>query len=144
MKVENRQDISILVVDDEAVVRQLLERNMRGEGYDVRVACDGEMAWKLIQEKNPDIVISDMKMPRLDGFGLLKKVKEEYPSVGFIVMTAFGDNYSVKEAMLLGADEYIAKPFKSIEVALIVERTYWDLRAASEKALTPCNEKATK
>lgn len=142
MKIENRQDISVLVVDDEEVIRKLLERSMRSEGYDVRLASDGEMAWKLIQERNPDIVISDMKMPRMDGFGLLKKVKAEYPSVGFIVMTAFGDNYSVKEAMLLGADEYIAKPFKSIEVALIVEHTYWNMNAESDIGVNPCNARA--
>ena len=142
MKAENRQNISIMVVDDEAVVRQLLERNMRGEGYEVRVAPDGEVAWKLIHEKAPDIVISDMKMPRMDGFTLLKKVKGEYPTIGFIVMTAFGDHYSIKEAMLLGADEYISKPFKSIEVALIVERTYWSVKKANELKSSSC-DKAT-
>lgn len=139
--VENRKNISVLVVDDEEVIRQLLERNMLSEGYDVRLASDGEMAWKMIQERNPDIIISDMKMPRMDGFGLLKKVKADYPSIGFIVMTAFGDNYSVREAMLLGANEYLAKPFKSIEVALIVEHTYWNMNAESRIGTTLCNEK---
>lgn len=139
--VENRKNISVLVVDDEEVIRQLLERNMLSEGYDVRLASDGEMAWKMIQERNPDIIISDMKMPRMDGFGLLKKVKADYPSIGFIVMTAFGDNYSVREAMLLGANEYLAKPFKSIEVALIVEHTYWNMNAESKIGATLCHEK---
>jgi len=137
---DKKQSLSVLVVDDEAVVRQLLERNMQGEGYQVRSAPDGEIAWSLVRESQPDIIISDMKMPRMDGFELLRKVKTDYPQIGFIVMTAFGDSFTIKEAMLLGADEYISKPFKSVEVALIVERTYWNINNTSDAVGTGCCE----
>lgn len=75
-----------------------------------------------------------MKMPKMDGFELLRVVKEEYPAVGMIMMTAFGDTYTVKDALLLGADEYISKPFKSFEVSLVVERAYWRILSASGAA----------
>ena len=68
-----------------------------------------------------------MKMPRMNGFELLKHVKQEHPQTGVIIMTAYGDTYTVKDALLLGADEYITKPFKSYEISLVVERAYWRL-----------------
>ena len=136
MKTDNRKNISVLIVEDESVVRELLERTMLSEGYKVQTACDGREAWKLIQEDNTDIIISDAKMPHMDGFELLKRTKAEHPSIGFIIMTAFDDSYSIKEAMLLGADEYISKPFESIEVALIVDRACWNMQLAQKAEST--------
>jgi YesN/AraC family two-component response regulator len=74
--------------------------------------------------------MTDVKMPGMTGFDLLKQVKVEWPEMIVIIMTAYGDAHSVKEALLLGADEYLSKPFKSQEVSLIVERAYWRLLSA--------------
>lgn len=122
-----KDNVSILVVDDEQMMRELLKKILTREGYKVTTAADGLDALDVLREEKIDMVISDMKMPGLDGFGLLKTVKEQYPQVGVIMMTAYGDTYTVKDALLLGADEYITKPFKSYEISLVVERAYWRL-----------------
>lgn len=97
------------------------------EGYKILSATDGVNALEVLNEHQVDLIISDMKMPRMNGFELLKHVKSDYPDVGIIIMTAYGDTYTVKDALLLGADEYITKPFKSYEISLVVERAYWRL-----------------
>lgn len=122
-----KKSISILVVDDESMMRSLLTKILSREGYNILTAEDGVQAMEMLGREKIDIVLSDIKMPRMNGFELLKHIKEEFPSTGVIIMTAFGDTYTVKDALLLGADEYIAKPFKSYEISLVVERAYWRL-----------------
>ncbi|MEW5994286.1 MAG: response regulator [Candidatus Zixiibacteriota bacterium] len=123
--------VSILIVDDEEMMRNLLDRILSREGYQVVTAGDGVAALEVLKSRKIDIIVSDMKMPRMNGFELLKAVKQDYPDIGVIIMTAYGDTYTVKDALLLGADEYITKPFKSFEISLIVERAYWRLVSAS-------------
>ena len=120
-----KNKISVLIVDDEEMMRNLLEKILSSEGYKIRTAEDGVVALEMQREEPSDIIISDLKMPRMTGFELLKEVKNEFPQVGVIIMTAFGDSYTIKDALLLGADEYITKPFKSYELSMIVERAYW-------------------
>ena len=132
-----KSSVSILIVDDEEMMRTLLNRILSREGYKIRSAEDGVVALEVLKAEKVDIVISDMKMPRMDGFELLKIVKKEYPKIGVIIMTAYGDTYTVKDALLLGADEYITKPFKSYEISLVVERAYWRILSASSQASNP-------
>ena len=73
-------------------------------------------------------------MPRMGGLELLKRVKKEYPGVGMVIMTGYGDTYTVKDALLLGADEYLTKPFKNHEISLVIERAYWRLLSESQEA----------
>lgn len=120
-----KSNISILIVDDEEMMRALLEKILSREGYRVSTAEDGRDALDKIDQGDFQMIISDMKMPHLDGFGLLKAVKQSHPDISVIIMTAYGDTYTVKDALLLGADEYITKPFKSHEITLVVERCYW-------------------
>lgn len=128
-----KNGISILVVDDEEMLRELLAKILVKEGYEIDTACDGENAQEKLRQKKYDLMISDIKMPRMNGFELLKIAKNEFPELGVIMMTGYGDSYTVKDALLLGADEYITKPFKSFEVTLVVERAYW--RLGSGKSL---------
>ena len=132
-----KSSVSILIVDDEEMMRTLLNRILSREGYKIRSAEDGVVALEVLKAEKVDIIISDMKMPRMDGFELLKIVKNEYPKIGVIIMTAYGDTYTVKDALLLGADEYITKPFKSYEISLVVERVYWRILSASSQASNP-------
>ncbi|TET95640.1 MAG: response regulator [Candidatus Zixiibacteriota bacterium] len=132
-----KSSVSILIVDDEEMMRTLLNRILSREGYKIRSAEDGVVALEVLKAEKFDIIISDMKMPRMDGFELLKIVKKEYPKIGVIIMTAYGDTYTVKDALLLGADEYITKPFKSYEISLVVERAYWRILSASSQASNP-------
>ncbi|MEA2031754.1 MAG: response regulator [candidate division Zixibacteria bacterium] len=125
--------VSILVVDDEEVLRSLLQKILSREGYQIKCAENGMVAMEMLEEEPYNIVISDMKMPEMDGFELLKKIKDKYPDIGVIIMTGFGDSYTVKDALLLGADEYITKPFQSYEISLVVERTYWRILSHLDK-----------
>ena len=122
-----KNTVSVLVVDDEEMMRSLLAKIHEREGYQVVTANDGMEALNVLQNQTINLIISDMKMPRMTGLQLLKKIKSDYPDVGVIIMTAYGDTYTVKDALLLGADEYITKPFKSYEISLVVERAYWRL-----------------
>jgi len=135
-KTSMKSAVSILVVDDEEMMRAVLEKILAREGYRVHTAEHGEAALRVLENEKVSIMISDLKMPVMDGFGLLKAVKERYPQLGVIMMTAYGDTYTVKDALLLGADEYITKPFKSFEISLIVERVYWRL-ASEARCLAP-------
>ena len=128
-----KNSITILVVDDELMMRNLLEKILVRDGYNVKTAENGQDALEVLKREKIDIVISDMKMPEMNGFDLLKTIKKEYPRIGMIMMTAYGDTYTVKDALLLGADEYITKPFKSFEVSMIVERAYWRILSNKNK-----------
>lgn len=120
----------ILVADDEAMMRNLLLKILESEGYQVTVVSSANEALENLKAEKYDLLLTDVKMPGMTGFDLLKQVKVEWPEMVVIIMTGYGDAYSVKEALLLGADEYLSKPFKSQEVSLIVERAYWRLLSA--------------
>jgi len=111
----------ILVVDDEKSMREILEIFLENEGYSVSVAANGELAVEALKKDIFDLVISDMKMPRMGGLELLKNVKENSPDTIFVVMTAFGTTESAVEAMKLGAYDYIQKPFQMDDIRLVVK-----------------------
>lgn len=120
----------ILVADDEAMMRNLILKILESEGYQVSVVSSASEALEKLKAESFDLLMTDVKMPGMTGFDLLKQVKVEWPGTSVIIMTGYGDAYSVKEALLLGADEYLSKPFKRQEVTLIVERAYWRLLSA--------------
>jgi two-component system response regulator PilR (NtrC family) len=119
------QQVRILVVDDEEFMRKLLTNILHKAGMEVLTAQNGEEALMVLQENGCDVVVSDARMAGMSGFDLLKQVKARHPDTAFVVMTGYADSYSIKDALLQGADEYITKPFKNHEVTLIVERAYW-------------------
>ena len=125
------ETITVLVVDDESMLRRLLEKVLKKEGYNVHLAPSAKDALEILRDNAVDIMISDIRMREMDGFALLKAVRDKYPNVGIIMMTGYADAYTVKDALLLGADDYITKPFKSAEICMIVERAYW--RALSNR-----------
>lgn len=129
-----KSSISILIVDDELMMRNLLENILSREGYKIHSAENGLKVLEFLKTRKIDIIITDMKMPHMDGFKLLGIVKKEHPEIGMIIMTAYGDTYTVKDALLLGADEYVTKPFKSYEISLVVERAYWRILSANNQA----------
>ncbi len=108
----------ILVVDDEESIREFLEIMLRKEGYEVTCAEDGQKALDLIKKKSFDMVISDLQMPNLTGIELLRQVRDSYPDLLFMMITAFGTTETAVEAMKLGAYDYITKPFKIDEVRI--------------------------
>ncbi len=108
----------ILVVDDEESIREFLEIMLKKEGYEVTTAEDGLKAKEILSKKSFDMVISDMQMPNVTGIELLKYVKDSYPDVVFMMITAFGTTETAVEAMKMGAYDYVTKPFKIDEVRL--------------------------
>lgn len=123
------QQVRVLVVDDEEFMRKLMTNILRKAGMEVLTAQNGEEALKALQENGCDVVISDVRMAGMSGFDLLKQAKAQHPDTAFVVMTGHADSYSIKDALLQGADEYITKPFKNQEVTLIVERAYWRIQS---------------
>lgn len=108
----------ILVVDDEESIREFLEIMLKKEGYEVTVAEDGLKAKEILGKKSFDMVISDMQMPNMTGIELLKHVKESYPDLVFMMITAFGTTETAVDAMKMGAYDYVTKPFKIDEVRM--------------------------
>jgi two-component system response regulator PilR (NtrC family) len=108
----------ILVVDDEESIREFLEIMLKKEGYEVSTCEDGAKAIEILKKKTFDMVISDMQMPHITGLELLKHVKENYPELLFMIITAFGTTETAVEAMKMGAYDYLTKPFKIDEVRI--------------------------
>jgi two-component system response regulator PilR (NtrC family) len=111
----------ILVVDDEESIREFLEIMLKKEGYEVTCAEDGLKAKDLLAKRSFDMVISDLQMPNMTGIELLKHVKESYPDLTFMLITAFGTTESAVEAMKMGAYDYLTKPFKIDEVRINIQ-----------------------
>src|SRR5262245_24299436 len=113
----------ILVADDEAGLREFITDSLELDEHTVVPAKDGKEAAKLLDERGFDLVLTDLKMPGLDGMQLLRKVRAEQPEVEVIVMTAHGSVENAVEAMKLGAFEYLQKPLSGPdELRLLVAR----------------------
>ena len=100
----------ILIVDDEANARAALSEILREEGYVTETAADGFKALGKLEEFAPDVVLTDLKMPGLDGIGLMEKAGSMMPGATFVVMTAFGTIPNAVEAVKKGAYNYLTKP----------------------------------
>jgi DNA-binding NtrC family response regulator len=122
MAQSDNSEIKILVVDDEAAARAALSELLRDEGYTVHTAGDGFKALGQLEEWAPDVVVTDVQMPGMSGIELMEKVRERMPSVGVVVMTAFGSVENAVAAMQAGADDYLTKPVHFPELVLILER----------------------
>lgn len=112
----------VLVVDDEAVIREILSDFLTMEGFQVLTATDGEHALDVMETHPVNLVISDLKMPRMGGLELLANIREVHPEVVTLIMTGYGTVETAIEAMKRGAFDYVLKPFKVEEVMHTVRR----------------------
>jgi response regulator RpfG family c-di-GMP phosphodiesterase len=112
----------VLVVDDEATLREMLADFLELEGYDVTSASDGMAALDATGSKAFDVVLTDMKMPRLGGLALLERLRQQAPTTMVVMMTGFGTVETAIDAMKRGAYDYVLKPFKVEEVMHVVAR----------------------
>ena len=112
----------ILVVDDEEIVLKSCRKILEGGGHEVFTALSGQEAFDLMEKEPIDIVITDIKMPVMDGMEVLERVKEKYPDILVIMITGYSTVQSAVQAMKLGAFDYIPKPFTPDEVLIVVER----------------------
>jgi response regulator RpfG family c-di-GMP phosphodiesterase len=122
----------ILVVDDEKFIRDILADFLTLEGYSVRTAADGAAAIEEMRHSPYDLVITDLKMPKLGGLDLLKEISTRYPETLTIIMTGFGTVETAIDAMKQGAYDYILKPFKTEVMMHTVQRGIEKRRLAAE------------
>src|SRR5881392_439552 len=118
----------ILIIDDERGPRESL-RMLLKPSYQVHTAENVESGLQLLQEKQPDAVISDIRMPGTSGIDGLRKIREIDPHVAVIMLTGFGALDTAKEALRLGANDYISKPFDAHEMQQVIDRNVERTRA---------------
>ncbi|SMC71143.1 two-component system, NtrC family, nitrogen regulation response regulator GlnG [Desulfocicer vacuolatum DSM 3385] len=118
----------ILIVDDEPDICRLLCRLVESEGYTTITAHDGKEALEKIRQYTPDVVLSDLKMPHMNGLEVLNKSKGIDPDLPVILITAFADVHGAVEAMRLGAHDYLSKPFDHNEVVRVLQRACQERR----------------
>ena len=124
----------ILVVDDEPNLRRVLGAQLSRDGYEVHAASDGEEALRILQEQYIDVVITDLRMPRLDGLELLRRALALEPELPVVIITAHGTVDNAVEALKSGAFDYITKPFDQNEVRNVVKKALRTRALAAEEA----------
>ena len=112
---------SILVVDDELLIRDLLYDFFTGHGWDISVAEDGEKALQVMRAKEFDLLLTDIKMPEMDGLDLTSQVKESHPDLPVVLMTGFPSVDTAVQALRMKADDYVIKPFNINQLYKLIE-----------------------
>ena len=129
---EDRQ--RILLADDEASIRRILETRLKMAGYDVYTAADGEEAVNYFNKYNPDLVVLDVMMPKMDGYGVTREIRRT-ADVPIIILTALGDVSERITGLELGADDYVIKPFSPKELEARVKAVL--RRTNNRESVTP-------
>lgn len=128
--------LKVFLVEDEFVVREGIKNNIdwMGNGFEFcGEAGDGELAYPMILESEPDIIITDIRMPFLDGLALIRLVRKEMPEVKIIILSGHGEFDYAREAIKLGVEEYLLKPISSKELLEVVLRVGEDIKAESNE-----------
>ena len=119
---------SIMMIDDEPEMLQLLARTFEMEGYETILAADGVSAMALLRDCKPDLIILDIMMPEPDGYIVLKRIRQSY-DIPVIMLTVKREATSLEKALALGADDYVKKPFRPLE---LMARIRTKLRRANQ------------
>ncbi len=112
----------VLVVDDEDALRTVLGSELVSEGYEVGTAADGDDAITEFQKKTYDLVLLDIKMPRMNGFEVLRFIKDKNPKTKVIMLTGFADLKNAIESKKLGAEDFVSKPYDLVDLLTTIER----------------------
>ncbi len=126
---------SVLVVDDKESVREMLSKTLENEGFEVDVAKDGKICLEKVKEKRFDLVLTDLKLPQMDGLEVLSSLKDLDPEIAVIVMTAYGTIETAVQAMKKGAFDYLAKPFDPDHLCVLIRRALENRRLLAENVL---------
>jgi len=132
---DGRQKPTVLIADDEESIRTICSRFLASQGYETDTASDGLEALAKLLDRDYDIVLTDVKMPGLDGVELVEKGKAEKPYVQFIVMTAYASVDVAVRAMKCGAYDFLLKPLDLEQLGLTVERCYQTILLREENEL---------
>jgi YesN/AraC family two-component response regulator len=136
--------ISLLIVDDERAVRQLLIRGFEGQQYHIAEASNGRSALGKLRTTEFDIVISDISMPKMDGLVLLAEIKRNYPDTAVILISGYPEEYCDQDALNAGADCYITKPFENEDIFRAVDSLAEKKRKRSDKHVKSSTATITK
>ncbi len=126
----------VLIVDDEPNLRKILAAQLSRDGYEVMLAEDGEQGLTMLREHHIDLVVTDLKMPKVDGMMLLRDALREQPDLPIVMITAHGTVDTAVEALKLGAFDYLTKPFDKDEVRQVVAKALKTRQLAQEEATT--------
>jgi len=121
-----RKNVKVLVVDDEEQIQKVLEKILKRKDYQVKTAGNGVSALKAMKRERFDIVLLDIMMPELDGIETLRKIKIQSPKTIVMMITAYGSVATAREAMQLGAYDYITKPFDIDFIYEMIEESLKD------------------
>jgi DNA-binding response OmpR family regulator len=134
-----KKQAKVLIVDDEPDILLLLRIDLEAEGYDTYLAADGETALRRIVEERPDVVLLDVMMPVIDGWGVLRRLHEMGHPTRVVVLSAKAADHDAVKALELGALEYVTKPFDPIALLLTVNHVLVssaaDLEAGRQRRL---------
>jgi two-component system response regulator GlrR len=135
----------VLIVEDDDVFLRPLRRALELGGFEVLVAGSGEEALDCLKSEDVDLVLTDQRLPGMNGVTLVRQIKAEHPDVAIVVMTAYGTIGAAVEATRLGAEDYLVKPFESDEILLVLRRTleFQDLKAQRRLSLRQNQERFT-
>lgn len=125
-------NIKILIVDDEKITLKNLMHVMEKEGYEVVGALSGPIALKILEEQEFDVVLTDLKVEKVDGMQILKRCKELYPNTEVIMITGYATVETAVNTMKYGAFYYIAKPFKLNDIRKVTKEAIEKLRLKKE------------
>jgi len=126
---------NILVVDDESRIRESLSAILRDEGYEVSFAVDGFTALKKVEEDPPDLIFLDIVMPGIDGLETLQKLKDRFPEIYVIIISAYGTIETAVKALKYGAFDFIEKPLSLEKIVLTVKHAFDFLKLNQENRL---------
>ena len=127
----------ILAIDDEPNIRRLIQSEFKLEGFDIAIAQDGEEALALLDDKVFDVVLLDIRLPRMNGIEVLKRLKQKAPQTEVVMITGYGDIKTAVESLKLGARDYITKPFKLDELLTLVNQIIASQAYSDDAGLTP-------
>ena len=131
---------SVLVIDDDPLIRKTLSSYLSEKGFEALVAEDGEEGLQKYEERIPDLVILDIRLPDVDGLEVLGRIREKNPNASIIIMTAYDDMKTTIEAIKLGAFEYLVKPLDYVELDLTIDKAF-QIRSLEDKVSYLLEEK---
>ena len=126
---------SILVIEDKDSMQRMLTATLESEGYEVDAASDGQTGIDQAREKRYDLVLTDLKLPSMDGLQVLSELKEIDPETSVILMTAYGTIETAVQAMRLGAYDFLTKPFDTDHLSVLIKRALENRRLMAENTL---------
>jgi DNA-binding NtrC family response regulator len=126
---------SVLVIEDKDSMRDMLSKTLEAEGYEVETATDGESGVERAREKKYDVVLADLKLPRMSGIEVLSSLKEMDQDAAVILMTAYGTIETAVEAMREGAFDFLTKPFDTDHLSVLIRRAMENRRLVAENVL---------